>query len=276
YMVLGALPRDPELGVAARHLGLVPADEAGAPEAPIARAAALVAAGLDIDRWLALARPSSASATTSPGAAPCGSAPLGPPPPGKCIAVACDDAFRFTYAATLGAWRRQGAELSFFSPLADAPPDPAADAVFLPGGYPELHAGRLAAGGRFLAGLRDAAARGAAVYGECGGYMVLGDTLVDRDGRAHRMAGLLPLATSFAAPRRHLGYRRARLVAATPLGPAGAAFRGHEFHYATIVAEGPGERLFAVADSCGQALPDAGLRRGNVAGSFIHLIDREE
>jgi cobyrinic acid a,c-diamide synthase len=182
----------------------------------------------------------------------------------------------FTYEVTIAGWRRQGAALSFFSPLADEPPDPDADAVCLPGGYPELHAGRLAAACRFLDGLRAAAARGAVLYGECGGYMALGETLTDATGDTHRLAGLLPLATTFAAPRRHLGYRVATLLASGPLGPAGARFRGHEFHYATIATEGDAERLFALADASGHALGDAGLRRGAVAGSFIHLIDAED
>ena len=106
--------------------------------------------------------------------------------------------------------------------------------------------------------------------------MVLGETLTAADGRAHRMAGLLPLATSFAERRLHLGYREARLLAAGPLGMAGTRFRGHEFHYATTVSSGDAAPLFAAADSCGADLGPAGLRRGSVSGSFIHLIDRAE
>jgi cobyrinic acid a,c-diamide synthase len=189
--------------------------------------------------------------------------------------VARDDAFVFAYPALLANWRQQGAALSFFSPLADEPPDPAADAVFLPGGYPELHAGRLAAAGHFLPGLRGAAGHGAAIYGECGGYMVLGEALTDGNGRVHRMAGLLPLTTSFAERRLHLGYRAAELIDDGALGKKGARFRGHEFHYATVTTEGAGAPLFRVADSVGADHGPSGRRRGTVAGSFIHLIDRE-
>ena len=89
------------------------------------------------------------------------------------------------------------------------------------------------------------------------------------------MIGLLPLETSFAQRRLHLGYRAACLTAQGPLGPAGAGFRGHEFHYATIVEEGAGDFLFALSDGAGAALPAAGRVRGSVAGSFVHLIDRE-
>src|SRR5437764_808630 len=171
------------------------------------------------------------------------------PPLGQRIAVARDDAFLFAYPAVLEGWRRQGAELSLFSPLADEAPAPASDAVYLPGGYPELHAGRLAAATPFLTALRRTAASGAQIYGECGGYMVLGETLRDAEGEIHRMAGLLPLATSFTERRLHLGYRAATLLGAGPLGAAGALFRGHEFHYATTAAAGPAAPLFALADS---------------------------
>jgi len=188
----------------------------------------------------------------------------------------CDEAFLFAYPGVLEGWRRQGAALSFFSPLADEAPDITTDAVYLPGGYPELHAGRLAAAERCLAGLRRAAAAGAAIYGECGGYMLLGENLTDTEGTTHRMAGLLPLATSFAERRLHLGYRTACLLADTPLGSRDERFRGHEFHYATTVRAGDAEPLFALADSCGTDLGASGLRRGSVFGSFIHLIDRED
>ncbi|HKS89955.1 MAG TPA: cobyrinate a,c-diamide synthase, partial [Stellaceae bacterium] len=263
---LGAVPDDPALMLPERHLGLVPARESGAAaEAVIVRAAEAIGEALDVDRLVALARPASLTGEKT--------APL--PPLGAHIAVAHDDAFLFSYPAILHGWRRQGAELSFFSPLGDEAPNPAADAVFLPGGYPELHAGRLAACGGFIAGLRRAAGLGATIYGECGGYMALGESLTDADGRAHRMAGLLPLETSFAARRLHLGYRQATLMQAGPLGPAGAHFRGHEFHYAATVAA-EGEPLFALSDACGDDLGPSGLRRGTVMGSFIHLIDQAD
>ena len=83
-----------------------------------------------------------------------------------------------------------------------------ADFVYLPGGYPELHAGKLAAADGFRAGMIAARDRGAVIYGECGGYMVLGTSLIDADGKAHAMLGLLPVETSFATRTRHLGYRK--------------------------------------------------------------------
>jgi cobyrinic acid a,c-diamide synthase len=127
-----------------------------------------------------------------------------------------------------------------------------------------------------MAGVRDAAGRGAVVYGECGGFMVLGQTLTDGDGAGHAMAGLLPHATSFAAPRLHLGYRRLTLAAGGPLGRAGAGFRGHEFHYAGITGNDGATPLFQGADARGRPLDAMGAVAGTVFGSFAHLVDRTD
>jgi cobyrinic acid a,c-diamide synthase len=262
--VLGTVLRDDALAVPERHLGLVPAGEAADPAPFVTAARTHVAAAIDLDRLLALARPA-----RLPAADPRD----GVPPPGSRVAVARDDAFVFAYPALLASWRAQGAALSFFAPLADEAPAADADAVFLPGGYPELHGGRLAAAARFLGGLRAAASR-ATIYGECGGYMVLGDGLVDADGARHAMAGLLPLETSFATRRLHLGYRSVRLLADTGLGRTGTQFRGHEFHYSETLVEGGGDPLFEVTDASARGLGPTGLRRGRVSGSFIHVIDR--
>jgi len=265
--ILGALPRDPGLALPSRHLGLIQAEEHASLEDILDRAAALIERHLDVAAVLALAQPTIlAPAPATPLLAPLG----------QRIAVARDPAFAFAYESVLAGWRAAGAELCLFSPLGDEAPASDADAVYLPGGYPELHAQRLAANARFLGGVRAAAARGAVIYGECGGYMVLGQGLVDASGARHRMAALLPLEASFAERRLHLGYRAARLVASGPLGLAGQGFRGHEFHYATITQEGAGEALFTASDGAGAPLGSAGRIAGKVMGSFLHLIDRTE
>jgi cobyrinic acid a,c-diamide synthase len=272
--ILGMLPRDAALAVPERHLGLVQATEHASLDAFLDRAADTIAAHVDTERLMTLARPALDGVAAGDAAGDEGADALAPLPPlGQRISVADDAAFAFAYPAVLTGWRNQGAEIVPFSPLANEAPDAAADAVYLPGGYPELHAGRIAAAGRFGDGLRDAAARGAVVLGECGGYMVMGDGLVDADGARHAMAGLLRLDTSFSRPRLHLGYRDAALVADGPLGRAGGRFRGHEFHYARVEREGPGEALFRCYDASGQSLGTTGLRQGAVLGSFVHLID---
>jgi cobyrinic acid a,c-diamide synthase len=261
---LGAIPRDAKLNQPERHLGLVQARERDDLDGFIAHAATVAAKHIDLDALTALAIPSKRQGDAA--------TPL--PPLGARIAIARDDAFAFAYPTTLDGWRRQGAELSFFAPLDGQRPDAVCNAIYLPGGYPELHAGKLA-NGPLPQALRDAAARNVAIYGECGGYMVLGRTMIDANGTTHAMASLLPLDTSFAARRLHLGYRRVVSNAETKLGSAGAAFRAHEFHYTAILREGPGESLFTASDARGKALGVMGLRAGSVFGSFAHLIDRD-
>lgn len=262
--VFGALPRSPDLVLPERHLGLVQALEHPDLEAFLERAAQLCAQNAD------LAAIASACAVIA--GERNGTVRL-PAPLGQRIAVAKDTAFAFAYQHLLDFWRSEGADLSFFSPLGDEAPGPGSDAVFLPGGYPELHAARLASAGNFKAGLREAARAGSLVYGECGGYMVLGEGLVDADGARHEMLGLLPLETSFANRTRHLGYRRLE-----PLGglPWNTCLTAHEFHYATIMREGEADRLFRAADAEGNTLPGMGLRAGSVMGSFAHVIGRQK
>ena len=260
--VLGALPREASLILPERHLGLVQAGETPDLAARLDALADAIAAAVNLDAVLALA-----GATTLP---PASAAPA-LPSPGRRIAIARDAAFSFIYPHVEAGWRAAGAELVPFSPLADEAPPDDCDACWLPGGYPELHAGRLAAATAFLEGLRRFA-QTRPVHGECGGYMVLGRTLTDADGTSHAMAGLLGVETSFAKRKMALGYRRATLSADGPLGRAGTVVSGHEFHYATVSAQGEDEPFAMVVDPHGSAPAPAGSRRGPVSGSFFHAI----
>lgn len=257
--VFGSLPRRGDLVLPERHLGLIQAVEHPDLDAAIAGYAAFLRENVD------LAAIRKAAAARSQGAA--GALPK---PPAQRIALARDAAFSFTYPHILEGWREAGAEILPFSPLADEAPDSGADLVWLPGGYPELHAGALAAAGRFRSGLRRHAET-RPVHGECGGYMALGAALIDKQGARHQMAGLLGLVTSYEKRKLHLGYRLARLNAPMPGHAAGAALRGHEFHYSTILEE-PDAPLAAVTDAEGAAVPETGSRRGQVTGTFFHLI----
>lgn len=260
--VLGVLPRRGDLKLPERHLGLIQAVEHADLEAAIAAYAAFLREHVDLK----------AIVQAASGAGPARPGPL-PAPPAQRIALARDEAFSFTYPHLLAGWRAGGAEILPFSPLADEAPDPAADLVWLPGGYPELHAGRIAAAGRFLAGLRRHA-RTRPVHGECGGYMVLGAALIDKAGQRHRMAGLLGLVASYQKRRLHLGYRRAELRAAMPGFAPGRVLRGHEFHYSSIL-EQPDAPLAWVTDAEGADVLETGSVRGRVSGTFFHLIAEE-
>ncbi len=257
--VLGAIPRAENLTTPSRHLGLVQAQEHGNLNSFIDVAADAIEAHCDLAALAALAVP----------VAPGTSSPTRLRPLGQRIAVAQDIAFGFSYPHMLADWRAQGAEILPFSPLADEAPEPNADAIFLPGGYPELHAATLTQATRFAAGMRAAASRGATIHGECGGYMVLGTGLVDVQGIHYPMLGLLDVETSFAARKLHLGYRR--MTPRIPL-PWGRVFRGHEFHYATILQE-RGEPLFTLHDSMDTDLGPAGLRDGRITGTFAHIVE---
>lgn len=265
--VVGVVQRSDAFVLPERHLGLVQAGEHGDLEAFLDDAAAHMEGMLDLDAIAAIAKPIAKAKTDTVARS---ERSVGLAPLGQRIAIARDTAFAFTYPHVLDAWRRAGAELSFFSPLADEAPNEDADAVYLPGGYPELNAGRIAAAQNFLARLCMMARSRTRIYGECGGYMVLGEGLIDADGTRHAMAGLLPLETSFAARKLHLGYRRL-----TPLGPLPWAHpvTAHEFHYASITREGDADKLFAATDAHGQYLGTMGLRAGTVMGSFAHVID---
>jgi cobyrinic acid a,c-diamide synthase len=260
--IFGAIPRDATLALPERHLGLVQAGEHDDLAARLDRLADLADRHIALDAIQALAVPPRLS-PAQPAAAL--------PPPGQRIALAQDEAFSFVYPHILDGWRRAGAEIAVFSPLAGEAPPEDCDSCWLPGGYPELHAGRLAAAERFRSGLtRFAETR--PVHGECGGYMVLGERLEDAGRVKHRMAGLLSHATSFAKRKLHLGYREARLLADGPLGKAGTRLRGHEFHYAALVDSGDDDPLAELADGQGQTLGASGGRRGNVTGTFFHAI----
>ena len=199
---------------------------------------------------------------------------------GQRIAVARDIAFAFAYPHVLRSWRQSGAEIVPFSPLADEPC--------------RMHGGRCHLSSRVAIRScmsyaeaqrksrvsrpvsRDAAKRDVTVYGECGGYMVLGAGIEDAGGQRHPMANLLPLEVSFAAKRLHLGYRTLKLAAGSSLGCAGVRLRMHEFHLTTIVREQGAEPFGTAWDADGNRLGEVGLRRGSVMGSFLHLIDRSD
>jgi cobyrinic acid a,c-diamide synthase len=260
--VLGALPRHAPIAMPERHLGLVQAEEQTHLSDLIAEAARLIAERIDLDALLRLSECDWTAQRSRAGA--------GVTPPGQRIALARDAAFSFIYPHMLEGWHAAGAELLPFSPLADEGPDASADVCWLPGGYPELHAGRLAANGRFRQALL-AFAETRPVHGECGGYMVLGTGLVDAAGTRHAMTGLLGLETSFAKRRMHLGYRLADLAVPIPGHPAQSRLRGHEFHYASILAQ-PDAPLATVRDATGTAVAETGSHRGRMTGTFFHMI----
>jgi cobyrinic acid a,c-diamide synthase len=262
--VVGTVLRDPTLTLPERHLGLVQASEHPQMDAHIDRLADAMERSLDLDAIFAAARPFDI---------PAGSTEKALPPPGQRIALAEDAALTFLYPHIKREWRAMGAELVMFSPLADEAPPADCDICWLPGGYPELHAGKLAAAENFKAGLK-AFSQAKPVHGECGGYMVLGEVLEDADGVVHAMTGLLSHSTSFAQRKMNLGYRQARLLGSSAIGAAGDIIRGHEFHYARVIDAGNDQPLAMIADGRNVEIGLSGGKRDRVTGTFFHAIAR--
>ena len=259
--VLGTIPSDNDLNLPSRHLGLVQAEEIDALEQFIHKASKSISSNVDLSAIKEASKSSISSSTEANFLKPLG----------QHIAVARDLAFNFAYTHILENWMRLGAKLSYFSPLANEAPDNSCDAIYLSGGYPELFAERLSKNTTFLDSLRIAGASGKVIYGECGGFMVLGQTLTDASGTSFAMSGLLDLKTTFENPKLSLGYRLGELITDCPLGEKGQLFRSHEFHYSRIIHES-GENLFSVHDASGESKGGLGIIKGSVIGSFLHII----
>ena len=257
--VLGWLPADDGIAVPERHLGLV---LAGEQSIDLDRLAERARETLDVDALLAIAR-SAPPLPESPD----------PLPPRVLtrrarVAVARDAAFGFLYEDNLDLLEGLGAELAFFSPLDDARLPEGADALYLGGGYPELHGARLAANVPMLAAVRAFAASGRPVVAECGGLMYLSQALVDLEGERHAMAGVVP-GVSVMRERVTIGYREARALRPSPLAEAGWTVRGHEFHHSALEPP-PAEPAFAFDGGAGADGIVAGPAE-NVLASYLHL-----
>ncbi len=242
----GWLSRDPDVSLPERHLGLLQAAEIGDLAARIARTADALKLGEDV-----LPPPVSF-------VAPAASETL-PLLRGVTIAVARDAAFSFLYQANLDTLRQLGAELAFFSPLADEAM-PAADALYLPGGYPELHLARLSTNQTMQQSIRSHHARGKPILAECGGMLYLLESLADADGESGVMAGILPGRASVQKRLGNLGMHSIQL-------PEGA-LRGHTFHYSRMetTLQPLASSIAAVTGGRGEPA----YRIGRLHASYLH------
>lgn len=262
---MGAVMRNAAMTLPERHLGLTVASEVtDAMDRLDAAADALADTPLgrmsldELQRW--------AVDFVAPEASAKGwEAELSAQPPslhGRRIAVARDAAFCFIYAANLDTLRALGADLVFFSPLSDVEL-PACDALWIPGGYPELHAHTIAANTALRDSLAAHITAGKPVWAECGGMMALFDTLVTVDGQRHAQWGLLPGVVTMQKRLAGLGPQQLCLASGT--------LRGHTFHYSTTETPLPAARRTARPDS--DPLPDAGeavWQQGSVHASYFH------
>lgn len=263
---LGGLPKNRDLFLPSRHLGLMAAHVSEATRTEPARIqwrAALAqwaTEHIDLDAFIGLAA---------------AARPLSPPAPVRertapraRIGLAMDDAFHFYYLDNLDLLTEAGAELVPCSPLSDADLPPGLDGLIIGGGYPEEHAAALAANGSFKAAVLQLARRGRPIYGECGGLMYLGRSLTDAQGEVHQMVGALPTLTAMEPKLRSLGYREVTTTVDTPVGPAGTIFRGHEFHYSGLLDDGGCPTAYRWTGRRGEGT--GGYLCGRVLGSYIH------
>lgn len=259
--VLGHLPRETAFAIPERHLGLHMGSEAPLGAAAIDQLTASIARHVDLDRLRALA------ATAAPQPAPM-AANDGPLAPRVRIGIARDAAFCFYYEENLALLTAAGAELVAFSPMDDAALPHDVHGLYLGGGYPELHAERLAANVAMRQAVREWSAAGRPLYAECGGFMYLTQGIHDADGRCHSMAGVYPVAARMQQGRASLGYREATLVGDTLWGAAGTVVRGHEFHYSTIDPMPPAvARRYRLADGCEEGY----CINGKTLGGYLHV-----
>jgi len=258
---LGWIPDDPALAVPERDLGLV---LAGEHTLDLDRLVAAARETIDLEAVLTAARSAPALPPVDPLSVPADVAPDRP----VVIAVARDAAFGFYYEDNLDLLRAAGAELRFFSPLQDEDVPEATDALYLGGGYPELHAERLFVNLPMRRAIRRFAERGGPVYAECGGLMYLSRELIDAAGRRHRMVGVVD-AVSRMEPRVRIGYRDVVAIRDSPILSAGTGLRAHEFHFSTLdrAPEPAAYRRRDGAETEGTVTGAA----GNVLASYLHV-----
>jgi len=268
-VALGAIPHDAALALPERHLGLVTAVEGGLDVEKLGRLGDAVERSVDLDRLLSLA--TAVRAAMGPGGLPSACRPERTVPARACpvrIGVARDAAFQFYYAENLDLLRAAGGELVFWSPVADSEL-PEVEGLYLGGGYPELHARRLAENTALRKAVRVFAEAGRPIYAECGGLMYLAEAL--EDGITHPMVGVLPATVRMRPRRMALGYTEVVFTDPTPLGPAGTTARGHEFHYSTLEPVPPSvKRAYRLG---GPGAPDRaeGYLIGRTLMSYVHL-----
>jgi cobyrinic acid a,c-diamide synthase len=256
--VLGYLPRSTEFSIPGRHLGLLTADESPISAEAIDTLAETVRQHIDLKRIVELCTPPQISPQK----------PAGKPSHPSCrIGVARDKAFCFYYQDNLDILKQAGAELIFFSPLADGKLPQGLDGIYLGGGYPELYAAELSANQEMIGAIRRWIEGDGAVYAECGGFMYLCQGITGRDGGYHPLVGAYPIAAKMQEKRASLGYREIETRAACCFGPTGTVLRGHEFHYSTI------DQMPETIERCymvnGSSLE--GYRYRRVLGGYLHL-----
>ena len=254
--VLGWVPQSRDWSLPERHLGIVQPREIEGMEAALDRLAEELTATLDLEALRAIAR--------IPAELPAGTAGRTGELP---VALARDEAFGFIYADTLDRLERLGVRWVPFSPLRDRLPEGVAG-LYLPGGYPELHAEALSQA-PFLADVRAAHGEALPIFAECGGYMVLCEALTDLRGRTFPMAGLVPGTARMTERLQSFGYKRLTLLRDSLFGPSGSAGKAHEFHCS--IHEGALPAPAWRSENLSGAGREEGHASGSLLASYAHI-----
>jgi cobyrinic acid a,c-diamide synthase len=264
--ILGWLPLEPAIGIPERHLGLHGAAEQAAhsQQAAIDAFAALAAQHLNLDGLLELECGLEMAGVEPVLVATSASADV------VRVGVPSDHAFSFYYEDNLDLLQEQGAEIVWFSPLTDASLPSGLDALYLGGGYPELHAEQLSGNRQMLEEVRAFAASGRPIYAECGGMLCLSEMLSVGEN-SYAMAGVLPLSMQMTDRLVQFGYVTVEFTEDCLLGRKGTVVRGHSFHHSRIVSQGSVATNYHVQYSMSGKEEFEGFRQGNVLASYIHL-----
>ena len=262
---LGGLPKNTDLFLPSRHLGLMAAHVSEPTRTEAGRVlwrsqlADWAEENLDIDALLSIANEARTPALSQVTAQHVASIRIG---------IAIDEAFHFYYPDNLDVLREMGAEIVPFSPLIDEELPHDLDGLIIGGGYPEEYAATLSANHSFKKSVAHFGHSNRPIYAECGGLMYLGSGLTDNDGAYHEMVGLLPLATSMKNTLRTLGYREVTTTQDSILGPAGTSFKGHEFHYSELTNTNESSHIFEWKGRKGSG--SCGYSYKNVLATYIH------
>lgn len=266
--ILGWLPPEPAISIAERHLGLRSALEQDDADDKVRLLASFAEKHLQLDRLLQSLPEIRPAASPAPAPIPRGiSLPVR-------IAVAFDAAFQFYYADNFDLLREYGAEIVFFSPLRDRTLPQNTDALYLGGGYPEIHAAELARNQSLIDEVRKFAASNKPIYAECGGMMYLSQDLRTTEGQRHPMAGILPFSAEMTERLVRFGYAKVEFTRDCLLGKRGATARGHSFHYSHLVSRSAIETAYHVEYSLSGKSEPEGYTRGRLLASYIHLCFR--
>ena len=262
---LGGLVNDEKIAIPERHLGLVTREDHALDQETVNLLADMVEKSVDLDLLVNSLPEINASTRLEPLSGDMRDKSVR-------IAVARDNAFCFYYQDNLELLEGQGAELVFFSPIAgdDLPKD--IDGLFLGGGYPELFGDQLAENRKLREGIKEKSNAGMPIYGECGGFMYLCESLFDQHGNRYPMAGCFPFTTRMFPRLKALGYREITLTKRTVIGDSGMILRGHEFHYSELTTNMPDvQNAYRISDRSGLDKPPDGYLTNQTLGSYNHL-----